>query len=137
MIWIAVDAMGGDEAPTHIVDGALAAARHFDLGVMLVGPSARLEVEVGRHPGAALQRVRVVNADTVVEMAESPAAALRRKPTASIRVAAEAVARGEAAALCSAGHTGATVMAAHAAFGMLPGADRPALAATVPTRGRP
>jgi glycerol-3-phosphate acyltransferase PlsX len=137
MIWIAVDAMGGDEAPTHIVDGALAAARHFDLGVMLVGPSARLEAEVARHPGADLHRVRIVNADTVVEMAESPAAALRRKPTASIRVAAEAVARGEAAALFSAGHTGATVMAAHAAFGMLPGADRPALAATVPTRGRP
>jgi glycerol-3-phosphate acyltransferase PlsX len=78
-----------------------------------------------------------VHADTVVEMAESPAAALRRKPTASIRVAAEVVARGEAAALFSAGHTGATVMAAHGAFGMLPGADRPALAATVPTRGRP
>jgi glycerol-3-phosphate acyltransferase PlsX len=137
MIWIAVDAMGGDEAPTHIVDGALAAARHFDLGVMLVGPSSRLEAELARHPGADARRVRIVNADTVVEMAESPAAALRRKPTASIRVAAEAVASGEAAALFSAGHTGATVMAAHAAFGMLPGADRPALAATVPTRGRP
>jgi glycerol-3-phosphate acyltransferase PlsX len=137
MIWIAVDAMGGDEAPTHIVDGALAAVRHFDLGVTLVGPSARLEAELARHPGADMDRVRIVNADAVVEMAESPAAALRRKPTASIRVAAEAVARGEAAALFSAGHTGATVMAAHAAFGMLPGVDRPALAATVPTRGRP
>jgi glycerol-3-phosphate acyltransferase PlsX len=137
MIWIAVDAMGGDEAPTHIVDGALAAVRHFDLGVTLVGPSARLEEELTRHPGADLRRVRIVHADTVVEMAESPAAALRRKPTASIRVAAEVVARGEAAALFSAGHTGATVMAAHGAFGMLPGADRPALAATVPTRGRP
>jgi glycerol-3-phosphate acyltransferase PlsX len=137
MIWIAVDAMGGDEAPTHIVDGALAAARHFDLGVTLVGPASRLEAELALHPGADLQRVRIVNANTVVEMAESPAAALRRKPTASIRVAAETVARGEAAALFSAGHTGATVMAAHAAFGMLPGADRPALTATVPTRGRP
>jgi glycerol-3-phosphate acyltransferase PlsX len=137
MIWIAVDAMGGDEAPTHIVDGALAAVRHFDLGVTLVGPSARLEEELTRHPGADLRRVRIVHADTVVEMAESPAAALRRKPTASIRVAAEVVARGEAAALFSAGHTGATVMAAHGAFGMLSGADRPALAATVPTRGRP
>jgi glycerol-3-phosphate acyltransferase PlsX len=137
MIWIAVDAMGGDEAPTHIVDGALAAARHFDLGVTLVGPASRLEAELALHPGADLQRVRIVNADTVVEMAESPASALRRKPTASIRVAAETVARGEAAALFSAGHTGATVMAAHAAFGMLPGADRPALTATVPTRGRP
>jgi glycerol-3-phosphate acyltransferase PlsX len=70
-------------------------------------------------------------------MAESPSAALRRKPGASIRIAADTVARGEAAALFSAGHTGATVMAAHAAFGMLPGVDRPALAAVIPTPHRP
>ena len=66
-------------------------------------------------------------------MAESPALALRRKPRAAIRLAAEAVARGEAQALVSAGQTGATVLAAHAAFGMLPGVDRPALAATIPS----
>jgi glycerol-3-phosphate acyltransferase PlsX len=137
MIWIAVDAMGGDAAPGHIVDGALAAARHFDLGVLLVGAQTRLEAEMARHSGVAVGRVRIVPSDTVVEMAESPAAALRRKPTASIRVAAECVARGEAAALFSAGHTGATVMAAYSAFGMLPGADRPALAATIPTRRQP
>ena len=70
-------------------------------------------------------------------MAEAPAAALRRKPRASIKVAAELVARGEAGALFSAGHTGATVMAAHAAFGMLAGVDRPALAVTIPTRQHP
>jgi glycerol-3-phosphate acyltransferase PlsX len=64
-------------------------------------------------------------------------AALRRKPSASIKVAADLVAAGEASALVSAGHTGATVMAAYTAFGMLPGVDRPALAATIPTRGRP
>src|SRR5213593_79111 len=98
MIWIAVDAMGGDEAPAHIVDGALAASRHFDLGVTLVGPTARLEAELGRHAGADLERVRIVEAGEVVAMAESPIAALRRKPQASIKVAAELVARGEAAA---------------------------------------
>jgi glycerol-3-phosphate acyltransferase PlsX len=81
--------------------------------------------------------VRTVEADAVVDMAESPAAALRRKPTATIKVAAEMVARGDAAALFSAGHTGASVMAAHGAFGMLPGVDRPALAVTIPTRRRP
>src|SRR5512146_294574 len=70
-------------------------------------------------------------------MAEPPAATLRRRPGASIRVAADLVARREAAALFSAGNTGATVIAAHAAFGMLPGVDRPALAATIPTRRRP
>jgi len=137
MIQIAVDAMGGDEAPGRIVDGALAASRHFDLGVTLVGPAERLEDELSRHPGVDRERVRIVHADAVVEMSEAPAAALRRKPTASIRIAAEQVARGEAAALFSAGHTGATVMAAHSAFGMLPGVDRPALAATIPTRRHP
>jgi len=137
MIRIAVDAMGGDDGPRPVVDGALAAARHFDLGVTLVGPAALLEAELARHPDVSPDRVRVVEATDVVLMAEAPAAALRRKPGASIRVAAGLVARREAGALFSAGHTGATVMAAHAAFGMLAGVDRPALAAAIPTRTRP
>jgi phosphate acyltransferase len=137
MIWIAVDAMGGDEAPGHVVDGALAAARHFDLGVALVGPAEWMRAELARYDDVDREHVRIVNADAVVDMAEAPAAALRRKPNASIRIAAEMVARGEAAALFSAGHTGATVMAAYGAFGMLPGVDRPALAATIPTRRHP
>jgi phosphate acyltransferase len=135
MIWIAVDAMGGDLGPRPVVDGALAAVRHFDIGVALVGPPQVLASEVARHGGADSSRVRLVTAADVVGMEESPAAALRRKPGASIRVAADLVARGEAAALVSAGHTGATVMAAHGAFGMLHGVDRPALAATIPTAG--
>jgi glycerol-3-phosphate acyltransferase PlsX len=79
----------------------------------------------------------VVEAPDVIEMAEAPSAALRRKPRASVKVAADLVASRDAVALVSAGHTGATVMSAHAAFGMVPGVDRPALAATIPTRGRP
>jgi glycerol-3-phosphate acyltransferase PlsX len=133
MIWIAVDAMGGDTAPGLVVDGALAAARHLDLGVALVGNVSRIGAQVERHAGVDLSRVRLIEAGSVIDMAESPSAALRRKPDASIRIAAGLVARGEAHALFSAGHTGATVMAAHAAFGMLPGVDRPALAATIPT----
>jgi glycerol-3-phosphate acyltransferase PlsX len=126
--------MGGDHAPARIVDGALAAARHLGIGVDLVGRTSAIRAELARHDDASLIDVRVIDAPDVVEMAESPAQALRRKPRASIRVAAELVARGEAAALVSAGHTGATVVAAHAAFGMLPGVDRPALAPSVPTR---
>lgn len=137
MIWIAVDAMGGDDAPHNIVDGAVAATRHFDIGVTLVGPEDRLAAELARHPDLDPAQVRVVHADSVIEMSEAPTAALRRKPQASIRVACGLVAKGEAAAVFSAGHTGATVIAAHAAFGMLPGADRPALAATIPTRREP
>ena len=141
MIWIAVDAMGGDDAPRNIVDGALAAVRHFDLGVLLVGQSAAIDAELARHANDDgpfdRSRVRVVDAPDVVGMEESPAAALRRKPGSSIKVAADAVASGDASALVSAGHTGATVMAAHSVFGMLPGVDRPALAAVIPTRTRP
>jgi glycerol-3-phosphate acyltransferase PlsX len=136
-MWIAVDAMGGDHAPHNIVDGALAATRHFDVGVILVGSAAAIERELERHAATGAcdrARVRIADAGDVVAMDESPAAALRRKPDASIRIAADLVARGEASALFSAGHTGATVMAAYTAFGMLPGVDRPALAAAIPTR---
>ncbi|HYE85723.1 MAG TPA: phosphate acyltransferase PlsX, partial [Vicinamibacterales bacterium] len=87
-----------------------------------------------RHPDVATLDVRVIDAPDVIEMCEQPAKALRKKPRASIRVAAEHVAAGQAVALFSAGHTGASVVAAHAVFGMLPGVDRPALAPTVPTR---
>jgi glycerol-3-phosphate acyltransferase PlsX len=131
---VAVDAMGGDHAPARSVDGALAAVRHLGIGVDLVGRTSAVRAELARHADANTLDIRVIDAPDVVEMAESPAQALRRKPRSSIRVAAELVAQGEAAALVSAGHTGATVVAAHGAFGMLPGVDRPALAPTVPTR---
>jgi glycerol-3-phosphate acyltransferase PlsX len=137
MLWIAVDAMGGDFAPRLVVDGAIAATRNPDLGVALVGRADLVEAEVARHGDADRTRVRIVDAPDVVTMEESPSAALRRKSGASIRVAADMVAHGDAAALFSAGHTGATVMAAHSAFGMLPGVDRPALAAAIPRPQRP
>jgi glycerol-3-phosphate acyltransferase PlsX len=137
MIWVAVDAMGGDAAPRPVVDGALAALDDRDLGVTLVGPASVLDAELSRHGRVDRDRVRILDAPDVVTMDESPAAALRRKPGASIKVAAECVARGDAAALFSAGHTGATVMAAYSAFGLLPGVDRPALAAAIPRPQRP
>ena len=133
MIRIAVDAMGGDHAPRSIIDGALAAARHLDLGLLLAGPAEVVRAELQRHPDAEQLNIRILDAPEVIGMSEAPAAALRRKGRASIRVAAESVAMGQASALVSAGHTGATVVSAHGAFGMLPGVDRPALAATIPS----
>lgn len=127
--------MGGDFAPRTVVDGAVLAARRLDMGVTLVGERAALERELERHLDRAALDLTIVDAPECVVMDESPSQALRRKPRASVKVAAELVAAGEAAALFSAGHTGATVMASHAAFGMLPGIDRPALAATLPARG--
>jgi glycerol-3-phosphate acyltransferase PlsX len=131
---VAVDAMGGDHAPERVVEGALAAARHAGVAVTLVGARDQIETLLAAHPDAPSLDVSVVDAPDVVRMDESPAAALRRKPRASIRVAAGLVEAGQASALVSAGHTGATVVAAHGVFGMLPGVDRPALAPAIPTR---
>src|SRR5262245_26487577 len=103
---IAIDAMGGDHAPSRIVDGALAAARHLGIGVDLVGRQEAVQAEIDRHDDRETLDIRVVDAPDVIGMSESPAQALRRKPRASIRVAAELVASGESAALVSAGHTG-------------------------------
>ena len=134
MVRIAVDAMGGDHAPGHIVGGAVAAARHLDIGVSLVGQTAAIEEALASHSDWRTLGIDIVEAPDVVGMADSPVASLRRKPRSSIRVAAELVASKEAAALFSAGSTGAAVMAAYSAFGMIPGVDRPALATIIPTR---
>jgi len=137
MVRIAVDAMGGDHAPAAIVDGVVAAARHLDARIALVGAAAPVEAALASHADWRELNIEIVDAPDVIAMSEPPAAALRRKPGASIRVAADRVARGEAAAIVSAGHTGAAVIAAYSAFGTIPGVDRPALATTIPTRRRP
>lgn len=130
---IAIDAMGGDRAPGPIIDGALRAARDLDIAVSLVGPIADLERQLAARPEASGLQVSLIDAPDVVTMDEPATTVLRRKSRASVRVAVESVARGEAEACFTAGHTGAAVLAAHRAFGMMPGVDRPALAATLPT----
>jgi glycerol-3-phosphate acyltransferase PlsX len=137
MIRIAVDAMGGDHAPAAVVEGAVAAARHLVVRLALVGQAHVLEEALSAHGDWRSLGIEIVDAPDVIEMTDEPASVLRRKQKASIRIAADLVARKEAVALFSAGHTGATVMAAYAAFGAMPGVDRPALATTVPTRGTP
>lgn len=134
---IAIDAMGGDDGPRSIIDGALVAARHLQIGLLLVGASPDIERELARHPRVSSLDVRILDTPESIGMGETAAAALRRKPRASIRLAAEAVRDGEAAALFSAGHTGASVMAALGAFGRLAGVDRPALATIIPTLQNP
>ncbi|MSO83706.1 MAG: phosphate acyltransferase PlsX [Acidobacteria bacterium] len=120
--------MGGDHAPSAVVDGAVAAARHISVQIALVGPTAVLEGALAAHPDWSSLGIEIVEAPDVIAMSDPPAATLRRKPRASIRVAAELVAQKSA---------GATVMAAYQAFGTIPGVDRPALAAAIPTRARP
>ena len=134
---IAIDAMGGDDAPGSSIDGALVAARHHQIGLLLVGEETRITRELSRHPGAGALDIEILDSPDWIDIAEPAAAALRRKPRASIKLAAEAVRDGRAAAMFSAGHTGGAVMAAIGTFGRLPGVDRPALATIIPTRQQP
>jgi phosphate acyltransferase len=129
---IAVDAMGGDRAPGAVIEGAVAAVRRLGVGVVFAGPREVVRDELSRQAIEGLP-ISIADAPDVIGMDESPLAALRRKPRSSIRVAMDLVARGEAQAVFSAGHTGATLLSAHAALGMLPGTLRPALAVTFPT----
>ncbi len=133
---VAIDAMGGDHAPHEIVAGAVSAARELGIEVILVGPTARLEDELHSMAADRLP-IRVEEAPEVIEMAEAPAMALRRKRRASVVVAVELVRRGEADAMVSAGNTGAAMAAALLTLGRIEGIDRPAIAAVLPTlRGR-
>jgi len=128
---IAVDAMGGDYGPAVIVEGAVAAAREYGASLVLVGDKAAIERELARCRASDLA-LEVRHASQVVGMAEAPSQALRRKRDSSLRVAADLVRDGEAAALVSAGNTGAAMAIAMFVVGVLPGVDRPAIAAVLP-----
>ena len=134
MITVAVDAMGGDRAPAAVVAGAVQAATRPGLSVALVGPTAVVREELARLGLAIPSTISVVEAPDAIAMDEAPLAALRRKPRASVKVAADLVASGGANAFFTAGHTGAGFLAAHSALGVLPAVARPALAVTLPTR---
>jgi phosphate acyltransferase len=129
--------MGGDDGPGSIIDGALVAARHLQIGLLLAGDRQLIERELSRHPAAGTLDIEVLHTPDHIGMGEPAAATLRRKPRASIKLACEAVRDGRAAAVFSAGHTGASVMAAIGTFGRLPGVERPALATIIPTRQQP
>jgi len=131
-MWIAVDAMGGDYAPRALVEGAHQAAQGGGPNVVLVGHRRRLEPELARL-GDLGGKLQIEHADEVVAM-EEPAVAVRQKREASVRVCARLVKEGQAQAMVSAGHTGATLIAAKTVIGSLPGVDRPALAGVFPNR---
>jgi glycerol-3-phosphate acyltransferase PlsX len=130
---VAVDAMGGDHAPAHIVEGAVQAAREGSVPLLLVGPREEVEAELERYADAGALDIEVADAPVVLGMDEPPTRVLRSKRDASICVAVQAATAGGADAVFSAGHSGASVIAALSGFGLLPGIDRPALATTLPT----
>ena len=132
MITIAVDAMGGDQAPHPEVEGAIVAAREFGVRVLLVGLPAEVRRELARHPHRGLP-IEIVPASEVISMQDSPSHAFRKKKGSSVHVATKLVHGGQADAIVSAGNTGAIMAAARFILGTLPSVDRPALAAPFPT----
>jgi phosphate acyltransferase len=127
---IAVDALGGDNAPREVVAGAVAAARGLAQdGFVLVGKPGAVEPELGPDPP---DNVSLRSSGVAVGMDEEPSATLRARPDASVAVAARMVREGEADALFSAGSTGATVAAALLRIGRLEGCRRPAIATMLP-----
>src|SRR4051794_2441837 len=99
--------MGGDLAPGAVVTGALQAARRHGIAVVLTGPADLLREHIIQAGGAGGLPLPIADAPHAVTMAESALQAHRRKPESSIRIATSLVAKGEADALFSAGHTGA------------------------------
>ena len=129
---IALDAMGGDNAPEITLHGALEASKTWGYPVTLVGPKAKLEPELKRFNTQNLP-IDVEEASEVVGMSEAPAEACRNKPNSSIMVSAQLLASGKAQALVSAGNSGATMAAALWHTKRLPGVSRPAIAIILPT----
>lgn len=123
--------MGGDLSPRAAVEGTSLAAEK-GIPVLLVGRAERLERELRRLPRRPAG-VEVVDAPEVVEMDEPPSA-VRRRRNSSLARCAQLVAEGRAAAMVSAGNTGAVMIAAKLWMGATPGVERPALAATFPNR---
>ncbi len=124
---VAVDAMGGDLAPGEIVEGAHRAAERHGIGIVLVGPPEL----VGDTKGLEL-----FPCTEVIGMDEDPAGGVRRKKDSSLVRAAELVRDGKAAAMVSAGNTGATMASALLRMGRLSGVVRPCIATPLPRLGR-
>ncbi|MEJ7709487.1 MAG: phosphate acyltransferase PlsX [Pyrinomonadaceae bacterium] len=134
---VALDAMGSDHAPHAEIDGALSATSDLGVAVILVGKPEIILPELRR---CGWRRdgdhgVDFVAATEAISMDEAVAAAVRRKKDSSLRVAAKLVRSGAADGLVSAGSTGAVMVTARMVIGMLPGCDRPGLAALIPTKG--
>jgi len=132
---IAIDAMGGDEGVRVMIAGAaIARRRHVGLQFLLFGDEPAIKAALANHPnlrGAS----EIVHTDDVISGSDKPSAAMRKAKTTSMGRAVNAVKVGDAGAAVSAGNTGALMAMAKLALRTMPGIDRPALAALLPTLG--
>lgn len=130
---VAVDAMGGDNAPAEIVKGAVEAVRERqDIRVILTGRENVVREELGKYTYPA-EQISVVHAADVIETGEPPVNAIRRKKDSSIVVGMNLVKHGEADAFVSSGSTGAVLVGGQLIVGRLRGVERPPLAPLIPT----
>lgn len=156
MTRIAIDAMGGDFAPSEIVNGALWGADDYGVAIELVGKQDKIERELDRirqdgfvYDGSGTSKprrirvdvdkldIKITQAEEVIEMGEAPGQAIRKKKRSSIVLAVDAVAKGSSDAVVAAGSTGAAMAASLFGLGRLPGIARPAIACTLPTMKKP
>ena len=131
---IALDAMGGDFGPPHLVGGAVLALKEYPHieKLFLVGDTTQIEGELKKH-GCNDGRIEIVHSTQVVEMTDGAVDSVRRKKDSSVSRAVDLVKKGEADAIVSAGHTGAAVAATTIKLRTLPGIDRPGIAAIIPS----
>lgn len=133
MIKVAVDAMGGDNAPAEIVKGAVdAAAKRSDILVLLVGKKDVIEEELKKYTYPKAQ-ITVIHASEVIETEEPPVNAIRKKKDSSIVVGMNLVKSGEADAFVSAGSSGAVLVGGQVIVGRIKGVERPPFGALIPT----
>lgn len=130
---VALDAMGGDHAPDEIVKGAVEAVRkRKDIKVLLTGKKELIERVLADY-SYPKEQIEIVEANQVIETAEPPVTAIRRKKDSSLVVAMNLVKRGEADAFVSAGSSGAILVGGQTLVGRIKGVDRPPLAPLIPT----
>ncbi len=143
---IALDAMGGDQGPELLIKGACQALRkNKELAVILLGPGDLLEQQVKQYTTIAnianvdnvIERLFVEHAPEIVAMDESPVEAIRKKKDSTIMRGFDLVKNGQADAVVSAGHSGATMAAAIRKLGRLKGISRPGIASLFPTQKNP
>ncbi len=130
---IALDGMGGDNAPSEIVKGAVEAVKaHKEIRILLTGKEELLSKELSAYDYPK-EQIEVVNASEVVEMAEPPVYAIRHKKDSSMAVAMKLVREGRADAVVSAGNSGAVLVGGQVLIGKIKGVERTPLAPLIPT----
>lgn len=157
MTRIAIDAMGGDNAPRATVEGAVWAAQDYNVAIELVGQEDVIKKELERVAKKGIKPksttlnllqykikvdlskldIKITNATEVIEMGEAPGQAIRKKKDSSIVRAVDAVATGSSQAVVAAGSTGAAMASSLFGLGRLSGINRPAIATTLPTMKQP